>query len=170
MTLLGKLRNPLRRRETIAADPAIATDPAKLADWLVAWIARKAGIDAATIDRDQLFTDYGLELAARRASLDRARRAARAAALALDRVGIWQRRASSPPISPQAAAAPSTISTARRARGASSRPAWRIELVASPRWGRFGHIGLEREQLVDRVLEPALADEFAERVVLGEIG
>lgn len=60
MTLLGKLRNPLRRRETVAADPAIATDPARLADWLVAWIARKAGIDAATIDRDQLFTDYGL--------------------------------------------------------------------------------------------------------------
>jgi len=43
------------------ADPAIATDPGRLEAWMTAWIAGKADIDATVIDRNKLFTDFGLD-------------------------------------------------------------------------------------------------------------
>jgi acyl carrier protein len=44
-----------------ATDPDIATDPGRLEAWMTSWIAAKAKIDAAVIDRNKLFTDFGLD-------------------------------------------------------------------------------------------------------------
>jgi acyl carrier protein len=41
--------------------PSVRTDPVQLEAWLTAWIARKANLDPATLDRDQQFTDFGLD-------------------------------------------------------------------------------------------------------------
>lgn len=47
--------------ETDDLNAAIRTDPERLASWMTTWIARKANLDPTTLDRDQQFTDFGLD-------------------------------------------------------------------------------------------------------------
>lgn len=44
-----------------SAEKSIRTDPAQLEAWMTDWIARKASLDPAKMDRDMQFTDFGLD-------------------------------------------------------------------------------------------------------------
>jgi acyl carrier protein len=58
-SLFGRTPQPAAGDAGLSA--AVRTDPVRLEAWLTAWIARKASLDPATLDRDQQFTDFGLD-------------------------------------------------------------------------------------------------------------
>lgn len=58
-SLFSRSPKPDADTETLSDD--IRTDPARLAAWLTEWIARKANLDAAALDPDQQFSDFGLD-------------------------------------------------------------------------------------------------------------
>ena len=62
MTLRTSIIGAFRRGHAEPeADPSIGTDPQRLEAWMTTWIAGKAKLDEAVIDRNKLFTDFGLD-------------------------------------------------------------------------------------------------------------
>ena len=61
MTFRSSILAALRGHPEPKLTPAMAADPALLEVWITEWIAEKASIAPESIDRDKLFTDFGLD-------------------------------------------------------------------------------------------------------------
>ena len=61
MTFRSSILSALRGHTEPRFTPEMATDPAFIEAWIIEWVAEKAAIATESIDRDKLFTDFGLD-------------------------------------------------------------------------------------------------------------